>query len=1145
LYSNGSNRAGLKGTYLLFTFIAFILLVPPAFGQGVTQSHESIQDAQDDAEYSAMEIKTISLTVMEEMIDWASEQVQGFSEPVFIDGTPFLSQWTSDGSILMMDGDTGSGEVSGAPSSRATWDQKYDGTYCDIYVDTETANPSQSSINTLGSTFDNTIYPIDNEIFDPDDSVSTIDIAIYNFGDGPGGVGGYFSPMNPDTVFVDSSDMFWADEILAHEFQHLLHNDEDPWEELWLDEGCADYAISQCFGYNAGSLNSHINAFENHPDNELTEWDGQIYDYGTSFAFITYLSEHYGGNNFISQLVDSRQHGTTSVTNVLNANGYTDTFEDVFKKWAVANWLDDTSIASGQFGYYNLSIQVDTSAQHSSYPIQSASGSVKEWAADYISFSGGSEDILISFDGDDSDSFLAMVILKGSGTASAVGEITLDGSQKGTFAGSGFGSSYSPILLVPISINGQGSYSYSVEEGDMTPPVTTSIVSPSTPNGNKGWYSTTPKITLNTEGGATTFYRWDTQSWSLYTQKLSAPEGEHTLWFYSVDDSNNEEEHQVLNFKVDTTPATTAVSINPSTPDGEDGWYLQVPTITLSAPGESPPANISYAWDDEEYHTYGASFKAMEGNHTLNFFSTDSVGNQEDERSMFIKVDTEVPGSDMVLDQPDPDGQNGWYVSNTSVSFVSLIDGDEVDFFYYFDSGAPMKAEGGVLLIEGVHTLIYYAKDPAGNMEAANSFDFKLDLSHPVTNLTITEPQESGWYSDLPTIDISTEDGSTVRYRWDEEKYSQDSSFSSSEDFEAREGVHTLYLSAMDEAGNMEEEWSISLKVDTISPTITINIVPPTPSQTGWYHDSPKVTLTPSEKDVTIFYSMNSEPFVRYKGPFFVQEGVSMLTAYAIDVAGNGGVVDAARLEIKVDLDDPLASLTADKTSIRILEEFTLFAHDSFDLGGIVKYTFIISNGDEYSEEDGLSPGDGSFNGDTSMSFDSSGTYEIFVEVTDSSGRKSESNSVFITVREKESMFEAGGFTSFDSGSGFWFIMAIIILIIVCILAVAIALHKKRSYEVLEAEIVEDEDNYHGYEPQDDLGYYDDHEEGPMVLDDSIFEVTDDGGPSHEVLPHVELGRRDARSHLLTDKKILLISESSQSKASKKRAGEDDTGDWL
>ena len=80
---------------------------------------------------------------------------------------------------------------------------------------------------------------------------------IYRFGDGQGGVGGYFSPQYPNYVFIDSSDMSWADEILAHEFQHLIHWDEDPWEDHWINEGCADFAIFSCFGASAGSVVSH------------------------------------------------------------------------------------------------------------------------------------------------------------------------------------------------------------------------------------------------------------------------------------------------------------------------------------------------------------------------------------------------------------------------------------------------------------------------------------------------------------------------------------------------------------------------------------------------------------------------------------------------------------------------------------------------------------------------------------------------------------------------------------------------------------------------------------------------------------------------------------------------------------------------
>ena len=79
--------------------------------------------------------------------------------------------------------------------------------------------------------------------------------------DGGGGIGGYFSPgisSQRESIFIDVDDMSWRNTIIAHEFQHLLHNARDPFENLWIDEGAADMAAYLCFGVTS-ALTGHAN----------------------------------------------------------------------------------------------------------------------------------------------------------------------------------------------------------------------------------------------------------------------------------------------------------------------------------------------------------------------------------------------------------------------------------------------------------------------------------------------------------------------------------------------------------------------------------------------------------------------------------------------------------------------------------------------------------------------------------------------------------------------------------------------------------------------------------------------------------------------------------------------------------------------
>ena len=88
-------------------------------------------------------------------------------------------------------------------------------------------------------------------------------------------VAGYFEPINqkrgvvrdPNTgmqfrsnevemIYIDSNPLNVEDiitrEILAHEFQHLIHWRYDPDEDIWINEGCSEYSALFLCGYQSG-----------------------------------------------------------------------------------------------------------------------------------------------------------------------------------------------------------------------------------------------------------------------------------------------------------------------------------------------------------------------------------------------------------------------------------------------------------------------------------------------------------------------------------------------------------------------------------------------------------------------------------------------------------------------------------------------------------------------------------------------------------------------------------------------------------------------------------------------------------------------------------------------------------------------------
>jgi len=100
--------------------------------------------------------------------------------------------------------------------------------------------------------------------------------------------------------------------------------------------------------------------------------------------------------------------------------------------------------------------------------------------------------------------------------------------------------------------------------------------------------------------------------------------------------------------------------------------------------------------------------------------------------------DTTPPVTTCTLDPPEPDGLNGWYVSDVTVTLNATDDMSGVDFTYYrikfewwllYSEPFTLPFDGDDILIE------YYSVDYAGNVEDVKSFMLDIDQTPPEIDL--------------------------------------------------------------------------------------------------------------------------------------------------------------------------------------------------------------------------------------------------------------------------------------------------------------------------------------------------------------------------------------------------------------------------
>ena len=72
-----------------------------------------------------------------------------------------------------------------------------------------------------------------------------------------------------------------------------------------------------------------------------------------------YLWEHYSNGEDLRALVSQKEDGIAGIDAYLKASGYQESFRDVFRDWAVANFLDEER---GAYSYGDFQVQANVLA---------------------------------------------------------------------------------------------------------------------------------------------------------------------------------------------------------------------------------------------------------------------------------------------------------------------------------------------------------------------------------------------------------------------------------------------------------------------------------------------------------------------------------------------------------------------------------------------------------------------------------------------------------------------------------------------------------------------------------------------------------------------------------------------------------------
>lgn len=360
------------------------------------------------------------------------------------------------------------------------------------------AQVNVSDLKDAGQFFEDNIWPTDNAIFGTEwnpgiDGDPRLHIVNQEFIEP--GIMGAFNPEDecPRSICVHSNQreiIYISLEAapvnsqdylatLAHEYQHLIRHHIDGNEARWLNEGFSQLA-EHLNGFHPRYVGGdNLRDFLRDPDHQLNGWTAYSYDlgryYGASYLFTVYLYERFG-LEFIQAVATADYDGLAAVQSALVRTGQSETVDDVFAAWIVANFLDDPTAADGQYAYQTLDLpfhiqpqMLDVSNGDAPY-----TDTVSQYGADYLSFSApGTYDI--TFDGTDLVNILGVTPRSGdwmwwsynndSSSARLTGAFDLTGLDTATLVFSAWWDVEDDIDWMHVLVSDDGGQSWDIVGG--------------------------------------------------------------------------------------------------------------------------------------------------------------------------------------------------------------------------------------------------------------------------------------------------------------------------------------------------------------------------------------------------------------------------------------------------------------------------------------------------------------------------------------------------------------------------------------------------------------------------------------------------------------------------------------------------------
>jgi hypothetical protein len=412
----------------------------------------------------------------------------------------------------------------------------------------------------------------------------------------------------------------------------------------------------------------------------------------------------------------------------------------------------------------------------------------------------------------------------------------------------------------------------------------------------------------------------------------------------------------------------TAPATNVTAPQG---WNQADVAVTLA-----PTDNLSgvkttnYTVDGGAVQSGTTPTLTGDGTHSLVFWSTDKAGNEEQHKTIEVKIDGTAPTIDVGYSRPFD--APGWYRDNVTVRFSCQ---DATSGIASCGPDQVVSAEGKDQDVTGT------AKDNAGNTATAHGV-VSLDRTKPeIAASADRQPNANLWYDDDVTITFAATDALsgidvlsapvtlgegrdqsasgkavdkagneagasltginvdktaptligkatsepnaagwysgdvTVHWTADDALSGLDGAVPGDSTLEGEGEALSASVTVSDKAGNSRTETVKDIKIDRTAPSTSAKVGDPLES--GWYAGGVDVTLTGRDNLSgvrTTYYKVDDGTALVYAGPFkHTAKGTHTITFWSVDRAGNAEAQDDAH-SLTLKIDDVAPSVSGSQT---------------------------------------------------------------------------------------------------------------------------------------------------------------------------------------------------------------------------------------